>query len=135
MPCSSVIYLTVTASAEKQEECYEAKRQKSELFLDCGSGDILYSLDDKTVTDLQGNYMLRIDKNTVMDLTPAPCARWFPPSRALALTMTMTLSEITKPPHRTAVVIREYPLDSGTFFRQKQTQKFLCNNETAGDFY
>ena len=68
MPCPSVIYLTVTASAEKQEECYEAKRQKSKLFFDCGSGDILYSLDDKTVTDLQGNYMLRIDKNTVMDL-------------------------------------------------------------------
>ncbi len=44
------------------------KGKKSELFLDCGSGDILYSLDDKTVTDLQGNYMLRIDKNTVMDL-------------------------------------------------------------------
>ena len=45
MPCPSVIYLTVTASAEKQEECYEAKRQKK-----------------------RGNYMLRIDKNTVMDL-------------------------------------------------------------------
>lgn len=44
------------------------KDKKSELFLDCGSGDLLYSLDDKTVTDLQGNYMLRIDKNTVMDL-------------------------------------------------------------------
>ena len=44
------------------------KDKKSKLFLDCGSGDILYSLDDKTVTDLQGNYMLRIDKNTVMDL-------------------------------------------------------------------
>ena len=44
------------------------KGKKSDLFFDCSSGDLLYSLDDKTVTDLHGNYMLRIDKNTVMDL-------------------------------------------------------------------